>query len=256
MKKFKIIIILLTAALLLPLLSCAQKGGSSMDAILSGEASPTASPTDSAGSYPTLNMEQYETEDIYNISSALEPTGGAAKHKEALQLRKEGKYEDCIQLLDEAIEIYPGKAGLWFSKGKTLILMGEFSKAEECLIKSATLKPSPEAWYSIGIVKAYTGKYNEAIDSFNRSIKMESTPDAWYSKGITFDDMEKNQEAVECFNKVLEMNDKFPVAWYAKGMALLQLNRYDEAKDAFRQADKLKYPRAAKALQALSEKGF
>jgi len=256
MKQFRILISPLILIILLISISCK---GDATDRRKTGDSpktspSPTLLKTDD--DFSTFNADYYETRDIYNVISMLNPISGSALQKKAIQQREDGKYQESIATLEEAIIAYPNKASLWFSKGKTYLYMGEIKKAEECLQKSVQLKPDPETWYFTGVLKAYAGKHKEAVQCFDKSIDMKPNPYAWYSKGVTYDDTGKENEALKCFNKCLEFNKNYPAVWYAKGVVLLQLNRYDEARVNFNRAKELGYRRAEKALEALSKKGL
>lgn len=256
MNRNQITILLIVIILFLSAVSCGLDTQDRSRTSNSGKTSPEPTPLKTDDEFSTFNADQYETKDIYNITSILEPTSSPALHKKAILLRRGKKYRESIKVLERAIELYPAKAGLWFGKGKTYTCMGDFKKAEECMVYSARIKPGPEIWYFTGVLKAYNGKFEEAMQCFDRSIALKSSPHAWYSKGITYDDLEKNQEALECYNKVLEINKEYPAVWYSKGIVLLEINRYDEARNAFTQANKLGYLRAEKALNALTKKGF
>ncbi|MCD4784154.1 MAG: tetratricopeptide repeat protein [Candidatus Eremiobacteraeota bacterium] len=256
MNQVRITILLWVIILLLPNASCGRSTYDRPAIAPSGETSPGSDSLIIDDKFSTFNVDQYETEDIYDVTSILEPASGPAMQKKAIQLRREGKYEQSLQVLNDAIELYPGKAGLWFSKGKTFAYMGKFKKAEECMTRSTRIKPGPEIWYFAGVLKAYIGKYDESMKCFDNSIALKPSPNAWYSKGITYDDLEKNKEALECYDKSLAIDNSYRGVWYSKGIVLLQLNRYDEARKAFSQAKKLGHHRADRALKALSKKGL
>jgi tetratricopeptide (TPR) repeat protein len=203
-----------------------------------------------------FDLDAYEAEDVYNITLSLNPQGSPSLQKKAIQMRNQGNFTECLKLINQAIQMSPDMSSLYYSKGRTLLMMQRYQEAFESFQISIQKKPNAESYFFIGIIYAYLKNYDESNKALDESLKLKPNVYALYSKGISLDDQEDNDNALEYYNKALELNADFPAVWYSKGIVLCQLNRYDEAREAFKQALKLGSPRAQKALDTLDIKGL
>ncbi len=197
-----------------------------------------------------------EEEDTDNVNISIDPEGSKALWRKGVELRKLGKFEDSLKVLKEAIDMNPGKPGIWYSLSVSHLKMGNYQEALDCLDKSIKVSPTPRAWHLMGVIYGFRQDYKKSLECFDESLKLEPSVSALYSKGNTLDDMERDKEAVSCYDKALEMSRNNPAVWYSRGVVLNQLNRYGEAKASFEMAAKLNYPRAGYALEILKKKSF
>ncbi|MCE1246986.1 MAG: tetratricopeptide repeat protein [Firmicutes bacterium] len=203
-----------------------------------------------------FDLDAYEAEDLYNVTLSLNPQGSPSLQKKAIKFRNDGDFAACIKLLDEAIEKSPDMSSLYYSKGRTLLMMQRYLEAYDFFKKSIDKKPNAESYYFMGLINAYLKKYDESNRDLQEAMKLKPNVYALYSLGITCDDLEENENALEYYNRAIEMDNTLPALWYSKGIVLCQLSRYSDARDAFNQALKLGSPRAQKALDILKNKGF
>ncbi len=59
----------------------------------------------------------------------------------ALDLQKEGKYEEAIEYYDEALELRPGDAHVWNSKGMSFAGLRKYKEAVECFDRALEIYP-------------------------------------------------------------------------------------------------------------------
>ena len=153
------------------------------------------------------------------------------KQEEALQYYNKGedffidkKFDDALTCYEKAIELEPGNAQYWRSKGVALRRLGKYYDALVCHDKSVELDPNvANYWSHRGLVLRHMKSFDDALTCYEKAIELEPS-DAYYwtLKGLTLYDLEKYQDALVCCNKAIELdpdNDS-----YKQRLVLMQAN--------------------------------
>jgi tetratricopeptide (TPR) repeat protein len=194
------------------------------------------------------------------VSSSEKPGDAAARNIKSLSLFKElvdegynlskqGKYDEAVKALDEAIELCPEIAlpenssepellcaYPWFSKGTTLDLMGKYDEAIKAYDEAIRLDPNYAfAWYFKGTVLGIQGKYVDAIKCFDEAIRLDpKRTEAWIDKGTALYGQGKYDEAIKAYDEAIRLDPQDAVAWSNKGTVLGIQGKYNEYHQGFR----------------------
>ena len=194
----------------------------------------------------------------------------------ALQLHKDGRFQDAINLYSDLLENKKNDSQLLFLIGTAYIQQGKIEEGIQELKKSISLKPEnvfahsnlgnalkdlkryDEALVSYdealrintnfadihnnrGSILKNLKKYNEALASYEKALQLN--PDHAYThnnKGNALKDLKRYEEAIASYNKALQLNPNYADAYNNKGNALKDLKRYVEALTSFDEAIKIK----------------
>ena len=181
----------------------------------------------------------------------------------SLVLEGQGKYDEAIKALDEAIRINPNYTEAYNNKGIVLGEQGDLGKPEKydeaikAFDEAIWLNPyNFEAYYNKGNALIKQGdlgkpeKYDEAIKAFDEAIWLNPYyANAWYYKslteGLALDRKGKYDEAIKAFDEAIGLNPNNAMAYNEKGIALAKQgdlgkhDKYDEAIEAFDEAIRL-----------------
>ena len=154
-------------------------------------------------------------------------------YKKAEELKKARKFEEALELIDEANKIKDEEKSIdfWYKRGIRFFNFGEYEKALDCFDKDLTLhQKSYETFFAKGKILLQLKKYDEAVECFNKaaeehhqqylqcSKKAEHMKKAHkYEKALVYSDLASHEKPLD---------DTF---WYYKAMALLKLQKYDMA---------------------------
>jgi len=163
----------------------------------------------------------------------------------------EGKLEEALTLLDEAIKLKPDFGEAWVNKGVALGNLGRYEVELACYDEAIKLKPDlAEAWYNKGVALGEHGQHKEALACYDKAIKLKPDyAEAWNNKGATLcDELNQIQEAIACFDRALRAKPVLAETWHSKGVAFYKLGQRKEALSCLDEAIKLK-PNDAEAWE-------
>ena len=170
----------------------------------------------------------------------------------AEKLKKEGKFEEAVKILDKVQEIEneEREEDFWYKKAIHFCEIAEYDQALESLFKDLEVnQKSYDTFFLLGKIlfklKRFEESleyYNKASEEFNRqflrtSLKIEKMKnvrkfeeavkysdlinrqkqldhDFWYHKGLVLFNLRKYSEAASCFSKDLEINQNQPSTLY------------------------------------------
>jgi tetratricopeptide (TPR) repeat protein len=156
-------------------------------------------------------------------------------------LFNQGKYEEALLALDEALNIDPGLATAWASRAGTLINLGRNEEALQAAENAISLDSQYSvAWYNKGAALFYMGKYEEAVPALDKAIELNPNYAlAWITKAGAIVNLGRNDEGLLASEEAIRLNPRSAKAWNNKGAALKGLGRYDEAIACFDKAIEL-----------------
>lgn len=102
------------------------------------------------------------------------PEVDQAKLEKAHQARISGDYDTAKPLYDELLAADDQNAEIWWARGLTIMNMGEFDEAVECLRKSVELEPDNQRYLlDLGKHLAMLGMEEEAVRQFERVVEID-----------------------------------------------------------------------------------
>jgi tetratricopeptide (TPR) repeat protein len=173
----------------------------------------------------------------------------------ALKMRKSGKVQEGLQVVELAVELQPEKAHFWQAKGSFLFAAEKPKEAREALLKARELAPAdPNLLYDMGWQGSQSADtHAQALQDYSAAIELdESYQKAWANRGALHNTMGNHQEALADLDQALKLEPEDSVALYEKASALLALGKKKEAKKFARKVVDLNTnPRAVQAAQLL-----
>jgi len=151
--------------------------------------------------------------------------------RQGVELRKQGKYEEAIQIFTEAIKVNPQNAVLYLQRADTYRMAKKSDLAISDYSQALSMSPKvPGAYYARGLAYGGKGSYNEAIQDFSQVIAMQPRAyNAYFFRGMTY--LHKNQieDAVNDFNQAIKLKPDDYKSYYYKGIAAEKLQQPGEA---------------------------
>ena len=144
----------------------------------------------------------------------MENTTFTALYKAGTQLLHQGKPEEAIPLLEEAVRQEPLEVNAALNLGGAYILTKRFSKAVEVLEPISILAPDHAMiWTNLGA--AYLGnpilagdeQQRKAITAFETALEINSAaPNVAYNLGLIYRDRKENEKAIFWFEEAVKQN--------------------------------------------------
>jgi len=181
--------------------------------------------------------------------------GPDALYGAAVMAWREGRRDEAIKLMDEALRLKPDFADALSMGGYMLAECGKADAAMRFYGRALELDPSlTVAHVNLGKLLFAGGRFAEALHSFTQATGLAPRdPDAWCSRAGALRELGRLEESVEAAERALALRHDFPEAAINLGNALLKLDRAEEALEAYLRAS-ARGPRLAGALlgQALA----
>ncbi len=155
----------------------------------------------------------------------------------AVMLRKSGRPEPALALLQRATDSAPGFAKAWSELGLTALHAGHHQQAQSALVRAVQLQPgSALAWRALGNASRATGDLDAAEAAFRRAMALEpGDRSASINLGAVLRLAGRPDEAIACFEAIQKRGDASPELADALVGALLDDGRLDEAVHLARQ---------------------
>ena len=159
----------------------------------------------------------------------------------ALQLHKEGKFQDAINLYSDVLENKKNDSQLLFLIGTAYIQQGKIEKGIQELKKSISLKPENVFAHSnLGNALKDLKRYDEALTSYDKALQINPNyADIHNNRGSILKKLKKYNEALASYEKALQLNPDHAYTHNNKGNALKDLKRYEEAIASYNKAIQL-----------------
>jgi Tfp pilus assembly protein PilF len=99
--------------------------------------------------------------------------GLASRGSLSAQLWREGKPQESLALLEDAVQQYPDSAQAWDRLGRTLGALGRFPEAERAFQRSLKLAPDQgDVWFFLGEIRREQRQFDGALAAFRASARL------------------------------------------------------------------------------------
>lgn len=152
-------------------------------------------------------------------------------------LEEEKKYDEAIEIYDNAIRAFPDDDSPSRQKGMFLARIDQYTDALNAFETARKIKAdNPLTWQNIGAIYAQLGRYDDAIEAFNKVLTLDA---GWMSPyrdiGIVLDKQKKFEEAIEMFDKVIAQNPNNYDVYALKGNTLVHLGEDEKALQIYKE---------------------
>jgi serine/threonine protein kinase/Flp pilus assembly protein TadD len=178
---------------------------------------------------------------FYSINLALQPHH-AAVHGTVAQiwLEKEAVNE-AIAEYSRVIDLTPGDAWAWRSRGWAYSKFRQYDKAIPDLSKAIELMPNDAcAWNNRGFAHHQLRQYGKAVADYSKAIELK--PDfamAWNDRGAAHSELRDDDKAMADFSKAVALDPKIAGVHSNLGTLLLRQKKVPEAIAAYKKAIEL-----------------
>jgi tetratricopeptide (TPR) repeat protein len=157
--------------------------------------------------------------------------------QKAEELKKAGKFEEAIKMLDKVQEVKREEKedDFWHKKAIHYCEMGEYEQAKDALDKDLDInQKSYDSFFLMGKIFYKLKKYEESLECYNKASEEYSRQHLRHSNKIEqMKNVHKFEEAVKYSDLVYQQKEITHEYWYQKGMVLFKLEKFNEASSCF-----------------------
>lgn len=126
----------------------------------------------------------------------------------ALQLAAHKKYNEAIQIFNQAATLYPSNSYTYSNIGAAFIELGKYKEAVINLEKSLILNPNNfVALNNMGAALNGLGRFFEAIVNLDKALLLNPNyAESHFNKGQVFLLMKRKNDSIECFETALAID--------------------------------------------------
>jgi protein O-GlcNAc transferase len=184
------------------------------------------------------NGRLQEAEVIYRQILKLQPKHFDALHLLGVVAYQTGNFQSAIDLVGQAIGIYPNAAAFYSNRGNALLELKQQKAAIADYDKAILLKPDyAQAYNNRGSALLELKQLEAALASYDMAIAL--APDyaqAYNHRGGALQELRRPDAAIASFDKAISLKPNYAEAYSNRGIALLELKRLDTAVASFDKA--------------------
>lgn len=181
-----------------------------------------------------------QAEDALRKALEAEPSADACEGLGAA-LNLQGRFEEALRYLQQAVALEPGRAGAWNSAGEALGNLGRPQAAAEAF--SSAIRARPEfapAHFNLGLALRSLGQAGPAMEALRRAIHLQPRfPEALHALGRMLHSAGNYPAAIDCFRGLTELRDHDPAAHTSLGAACQMLGDLETARQCYERAVEL-----------------
>jgi tetratricopeptide (TPR) repeat protein len=147
-------------------------------------------------------------------------------------LRREGRTDECLRLLDSERAGRLGDPDVPFQMGVTLLRLGENERAAGAFKTAAGLEPNYAlTWFNLGISQMRRGDSSAAIEAYEKALELN--PSHWeaaHAIGRVTEDAGRSDDAVTAYQRSLSLagnGEERGVALVALGIVYAKAGNYE-----------------------------
>ena len=172
-----------------------------------------------------LERNEELTETINRLIE-LYPKNTLGLYQKSLLLEKNNKPKQALKFIEKILKINEYNVAALLAKGRNLVELEEYDKAEECYNLVFKIEPKNKAAMNL------KGKLLKKKNNQENSICAHDL----MLKAVEFWDMEDFKRANNFLNKALDMDSSFDDIWYCRGELLIRMGRINDAIKSFNKA--------------------
>jgi tetratricopeptide (TPR) repeat protein len=172
-----------------------------------------------------------EAIDIYEQIQRSNPTQADTLHYLGVALAQQGRFEEALVPLVQALETLPGNAAVHNHYGNALAGLGRYEDALLSYERAVACDGSlADGHYNRGATLTELGRTDEALASYERAIQLNpNNAQAYNNRGNLLADAGSAAEALVAYEQAIEARPRFVDAWINRSHLLRRLHRYEEA---------------------------
>jgi tetratricopeptide (TPR) repeat protein len=146
-----------------------------------------------------------------------------------------GRLDEALPLLREALRITPGDPDAQTNLGGTLLRHGELAESEKLLLLATEGAPRHwRAWSLLGGLYLAQQRYEEALRMLDRALALEPEHGgSWLNRGRALEALGRLEEARQSYERALERPEDPWTGELTLGRLLLRLGRAEDARPHF-----------------------
>ncbi len=188
------------------------------------------------------NGRLQDAEAIYRQILKFQPRHFDSLHLLGVIAYQTGNYRSAVDLIGQAIEIYPNAAAFYSNRGNALLELKQQKPAIADYDKAISLKPDyAQAYNNRGSALQALKQLEAALASYEKAIAL--APDyaqAYYHRGSALQELKRPAAAIASFDKAISLRPDYAEAYGNRGVALQALTQLDAAVASFDKAIALK----------------
>lgn len=151
--------------------------------------------------------------------------------KQGTQAINEGKFENGIKLLENAVAHDPKNDEIYWIRVRAYLGLKQYNKAIEDALRAIELKPKESKYrVMLGVIYGCMGKYEKAIDQYNKAEKLDNVGWALYCNRSTSEiELGLWKEAIKDCNIVLKLGAAHDRCFTNRARAHYGLKKYKKA---------------------------
>ncbi len=188
------------------------------------------------------NGRLQEAEAIYRQILKFQPKHFDSLHLLGVIAYQTKNYRSAVDLIGQAIEIYPHAAAFYSNRGNALLELKRQKAAIADYDKAILLKPDyAQAYNNRGSALQELKQLEAALASYDKAITL--APDyaqAYNHRGSALQELKRPDAAIASYDKAVSLNPGYAEAYSNRGIALQELKQLDAAVASFDKAISLK----------------
>ncbi len=168
----------------------------------------------------------------------LRPTSPDYRHNLGVALAHQDRLDEALAAFREALRIKPEGVSALSNMGLALAQQGKIDDAVAAFGKCLELEPkAADIMHRLGNVLRNAHKPAEALIHLQEAVKIKpDSADLRHSLGLTLADLGKNEEAIAAYTEALRLNARYADALNNLGIVLQNIGRSEEAVARYREA--------------------
>ncbi|NTW52303.1 MAG: tetratricopeptide repeat protein [Chlorobiaceae bacterium] len=179
-----------------------------------------------------------QAEGLYAEILKIQPKHFDALHLLGVIALQAQNHQRAVDLIDQAIALYPHNAAFYSSRGAALQELKQYDAAIASYDQAITLKPDyADAWYNRGLALQGHNQLEGAIGSYDKVLALRPDfAEAWSNRGAALQGLNQLDAAVASYDQAIKLKPDYAEAWSNRGVALHRLDRLDAAIASFDKA--------------------
>ena len=147
------------------------------------------------------------------------------------ELSVAGRHQECLQACQNDLQSNPDQAYAYKYAGKSLLALGQFEKAQQCLGKAHQLDSNdPETAKDIGNIFLNLGNKEAALGWYEKALVINNNyAPAFNNLANLKRQLGNTQEAIDLFKRALELDPKLIQPYIGAALSFMALGDLDQA---------------------------